>query len=972
MIGIQTDIQDRYGRLEAALVAMSDRQTRIDSVLSDMSEAIHFSGSRTDSTTLGLKNEVAELQQKLQAISEKAQSERKRERTETALQQEIALKSIRARMTMEPDAPGMPLVAFVHVYKFEDLVLSSGTSASVVTGPQWISTVEEYRRQDHLVRKRGEDFDEMFNGMIIGDPTFSTLIIPEDSSPMGIKSVLERMSADNGYDRGNITVQVSEVHDWPPGWTAPEHVSGTPKFFAYIFFHATAQTSPTAASELYNDLMGQGFQSTIATSAVGCMQWVRGCLPATNPSVHLADTYIKLISSKKPTTMMPIETPHPTATAETTESKRGKYGRNAQAEFGKVLPDMPTGASIAGYLLQLTKFFIDGAGAHAYADVLTEFTCITIVRTGVVQKIISSENGAIYNDALVAHESTVAFKQLCADLSRRLLATNQFPLASTITIPARLLQAMNRCLAELFALMRGLVRGLTGEEMLKFEARNQLMEQRSAFKSDKEWLVRMIPRFLGYVELWQDELADATVTAEMGTFLSVLLEGLRDAHTTTSCMQLAEDVMANYMRDHGLTKEQVMRRAASSERTRMHLSEQNALSAAMRNVPGTVGSVRFFNRPSDVNALHHLHLTIGYIRQLKTVVLGPTTLATTVDLRSDLNRNDVLHVEAGGAGNAATAAMTAETLMLGGPDGAPMPTPSGISNYFSQLRYPLSLQGTVADRTGNAPEPTAEMVKAITDGIGKCFTEFNNQQREYHAGLSDHLASLGKLTTQQLANIARHSDLGKATPSSVTPGTAGISLAHDVTGDVLAQGETTAGQRTLPGGTWSRDRERGDPRGMPAPRVRKPRLDKDGKIIVRLLDKPPIQWDEIREDVRGYLAGYGIDSEEAWRRKENEMCRFCGQDTDHYWSRCFRIFMTTEKGRKFLANSSRRNPVRSNATNSVVASYDDICAAWMCESFGIDAEHVDDDGYNWVHLMAEECNCQTERMIAQAFRAPSE
>ena len=38
-------------------------------------------------------------------------------------------------------------------------------------------------------------------------------------------------------------------------------------------------------------MMGQGLQSTIATAAVGCMQWVRGCLPAMNPSVHLADTY---------------------------------------------------------------------------------------------------------------------------------------------------------------------------------------------------------------------------------------------------------------------------------------------------------------------------------------------------------------------------------------------------------------------------------------------------------------------------------------------------------------------------------------------------------------------------------------------------------------------------------------------------------------------------------------------------------
>ena len=49
------------------------------------------------------------------------------------------------------------------------------------------------------------------------------------------------------------------------------------------------------------------------------------------------------------------------------------------------------------------------------------------------------------------------------------------------------------------------------------------------------------------------------------------------------------------------------------------------------------------------------------------------------------------------------------------------------------------------------------------------------------------------------------------------------------------------------------------------------------------------------------------------------MCRFCGQGTDQYWSRCFRIFVTTEKGRKILANWSRRSSTRPNATNAVVA-----------------------------------------------------
>ena len=101
------------------------------------------------------------------------------------------------------------------------------------------------------------------------------------------------------------------------------------------------------------------------------------------------------------------------------------------------------------------------------------------------------------------------------------------------------------------------------------------------------------------------------------------------------------------------------------------------------------------------------------------------------------------------------------------------------------------------------------------------------------------------------------------------------------------------------------------------------------------------------------------------------MCRFCGQDTDHYWSRCFRIFMTTEKGRKFLANSNKRSPARTSAANHVAATpNDDVYAAWMCESFGIDAAHVGDNGYDWVYLMAEECNCQTEQMLAHAMRTP--
>jgi hypothetical protein len=79
--------------------------------------------------------------------------------------------------------------------------------------------------------------------------------------------------------------------------------------------------------------------------------------------------------------------------------------------------------------------------------------------------------------------------------------------------------------------------------------------------------------------------------------------------------------------------------------------------------------------------------------------------------------------------------------------------------------------------------------------------------------------------------------------------------------------------------------------------ARPPRLDVNGKVIFRLMDKPPTPWDEIDTNLKVHLAAFGIRSAQDYLARGEEPCVLCGPNADHYSNRCVKVWAASEKGR---------------------------------------------------------------------------
>jgi len=89
-----------------------------------------------------------------------------------------------------------------------------------------------------------------------------------------------------------------------------------------------------------------------------------------------------------------------------------------------------------------------------------------------------------------------------------------------------------------------------------------------------------------------------------------------------------------------------------------------------------------------------------------------------------------------------------------------------------------------------------------------------------------------------------------------------------------------------------------DAQGRQIRRPRMPRLDINGKPILRLVDKPPTPYNDIDIMVRTHISAYGIKSEADYLARGEELCVLCGPNADHYTNRCVKIWAASEAGRR--------------------------------------------------------------------------
>ena len=120
--------------------------------------------------------------------------------------------------------------------------------------------------------------------------------------------------------------------------------------------------------------------------------------------------------------------------------------------------------------------------------------------------------------------------------------------------------------------------------------------------------------------------------------------------------------------------------------------------------------------------------------------------------------------------------------------------------------------------------------------------------------------------------------------------------------------------KPLPRTGWQGSNGTGNPPGQfgqaVTARAKYPRRDANGKVIMRLLDKPATRWEDLDQAMQKHLESYGFKNSADWKDKADTPCGLCGAEPNHWWSRCVRVWGATEKGRQTLGVARAADRVR--------------------------------------------------------------
>jgi hypothetical protein len=205
---------------------------------------------------------------------------------------------------------------------------------------------------------------------------------------------------------------------------------------------------------------------------------------------------------------------------------------------------------------------------------------------------------------------------------------------------------------------------------------------------------------------------------------------------------------------------------------------------------------------------------------------------------------------------------------------------------------------TVGDSSHDARQDTVDQVAAMLKEFSLKIEESNAALRKdverKNAESRQELAHFGTLVKHQMENMAPPDY--KHAPRSTT-----VEFVDEVE-TVAAVADNTKYEKS-PG------RSRGPPGRRPVAR------NADGSIKPRLMDKPPTLWSEIQPSMRQTLALFGIKDNQDWIKRENDVCKLCGPDANHYWSRCVRVWASTPGGERLLGASRAAEMIRAAQAN---------------------------------------------------------
>ena len=191
----------------------------------------------------------------------------------------------------------------------------------------------------------------------------------------------------------------------------------------------------------------------------------------------------------------------------------------------------------------------------------------------------------------------------------------------------------------------------------------------------------------------------------------------------------------------------------------------------------------------------------------------------------------------------------------------------------------------------------------MTDGQAEIRKFMNNQSAEL-----SHLALLSRTTAENTASPEMKHAVNGRLPLTGTvaaiaaDATRGLTAPTPLRREVPRRGAPTSTRfgdalkkRSLGTGTGERT---GETRGQ-----RPPRLNADGSVKMRLMDKPPTLFNDLTSDAKVVLATrIGITSEAQFVDMGGRLCLLC-KNPDHLLHHCVKVWAATEAGQRWLGTT---------------------------------------------------------------------
>ena len=633
-------------------------------------------------------------------------------------------------------------------------------------------------------------------------------------------------------------------------------------------------------------------------------------------------TVIAMIASQYKTgTRRPIRDAEPDDRSNTTPNPEKpesiRLGHIFSVELSGAMPKWTDEPAVQSFHLKLVRYLQTSAGRDILRALLhrADCDCVSQLSDAVLHQISISTRAMPLMNLYQMQASQDELHRACQRWEGWMRENFSLPLTNRAPPPKEILEGLMFAFYDILLLQRAIPHGSGSDAQARHEASRQCNRPRRNGISDAIWIKEVIDSLSGLLTLWGPSHSDILIKSELPGIFTHMVNEMTDPMMKQQVMRLAEDFIVGLAKSKGVSVEELYEDSIQKRETSFSSRRQGPAhvdGAVLLTGTHSNAVLKFFRSPHDLRKIVEMGQLQSFLLMLARDIVG-RHLGSVIDDKTGKIMNDA--------------------VLMVVPDPA---TGNAVSEWYPTLQnHHENMTAAVQDE-----KRLGEQLQLLTDNMAK-FTQ----------GLRDQQAADTACLTKQIDSVAQHTELRKHSGMDWQPS------------GVQAVGANPPNRNRT---SWNRNSTSQPDSRNERPRFpRPPRKDKDGNIIWRLTDKPATKWGDIPDWFKSMLAGFGIQHDEDWTARAEKVCLLCGPNADHWWSRCVKVWASTDAGQKYLgaAKASQRvqEAMKAKAPSTATSTIEDVtlCVGctleatrdssmeasslvnWVCEGMGLSQE---DDG----------------------------